>query len=124
LHTLVGAGSAEGFTGRRQHFEARAFTVERFSVSGRHHTPANTASPWRKNRSLERRFQSVKVPAPDEEQAVQRDPGRSRNATKNSTPSATLTKHSVIPFIFPTVTFPDRFWAGQAIDLSTKPARA
>jgi len=27
------------------------------------------------DRSLERRFQSVKVPAPDEEQAVQGDPG-------------------------------------------------
>ncbi len=92
LHTLVGAGSAEGSLDAANILEARPSRGEIQCIGAT--TPAEFRKSIEKDRSLERRFQAVKVPPPNESGRGQDPLRRSRNATRSSTPSPTPTKPS------------------------------
>src|SRR5207248_174968 len=68
LHTLVGAGSAEGSLDAANILKPALSRGEIQCVGAT--TPAEFRKSIEKDRSLERRFQSVKVPPPTEEEAV------------------------------------------------------
>src|SRR5947209_593146 len=68
LHTLVGAGSAEGSLDAANILKPALSRGEIQCIGAT--TPAEFRSSIEKDRSLERRFQAVKVPPPTEEEAV------------------------------------------------------
>jgi ATP-dependent Clp protease ATP-binding subunit ClpC len=68
LHTLVGAGSAEGSLDAANILKPALSRGEIQCVGAT--TPAEFRKSIEKDRSLERRFQAVKVPPPSEEEAV------------------------------------------------------
>src|SRR5256714_772220 len=68
LHTLVGAGSAEGSLDAANILKPALSRGEIQCIGAT--TPAEFRKSIEKDRSLERRFQAVKVPPPSEEQAV------------------------------------------------------
>ena len=68
LHTLVGAGSAEGSLDAANILKPTLSRGEIQCIGAT--TPAEYRKSIEKDRSLERRFQSVKVPPPDEDQAI------------------------------------------------------
>ncbi len=69
LHTLVGAGSAEGSLDAANILKPALSRGEIQCIGAT--TPAEFRKSIEKDRSLERRFQAVKVPPPTEEEAVQ-----------------------------------------------------
>ncbi len=69
LHTLVGAGSAEGSLDAANILKPALSRGEIQCIGAT--TPAEYRKSIEKDRSLERRFQAVKVPPPDEAEAVQ-----------------------------------------------------
>ncbi|HZT73573.1 MAG TPA: ATP-dependent Clp protease ATP-binding subunit [Terriglobales bacterium] len=69
LHTLVGAGSAEGSLDAANILKPALSRGEIQCIGAT--TPAEYRKSIEKDRSLERRFQAVKVPPPDETEAVQ-----------------------------------------------------
>ncbi len=68
LHTLVGAGSAEGSLDAANILKPALSRGEIQCIGAT--TPGEYRKSVEKDRSLERRFQSVKVPAPNEEEAI------------------------------------------------------
>src|SRR5438552_3157281 len=114
LHTLVGAGSAEGS------LDAANILKPALSRGAVQCIGATTPGEYRKSvekdRSLERRFQSVKVPAPDEEQAVQVIQGVRERYEKFHAVSYTdeALRYSVY---LSNRYIPDRFLPDKAIDL-------
>ena len=68
LHTLVGAGSAEGSLDAANILKPALSRGEIQCIGAT--TPAEYRKSIEKDRSLERRFQAVKVPAPSEAEAV------------------------------------------------------
>ncbi len=68
LHTLVGAGSAEGSLDAANILKPALSRGEIQCIGAT--TPAEYRKSIEKDRSLERRFQAVKVPPPSEEEAV------------------------------------------------------
>ncbi|MFM8394780.1 MAG: ATP-dependent Clp protease ATP-binding subunit [Acidobacteriota bacterium] len=68
LHTLVGAGSAEGSLDAANILKPALSRGEVQCIGAT--TPAEFRKSIEKDRSLERRFQSVKVAAPDEEETM------------------------------------------------------
>jgi ATP-dependent Clp protease ATP-binding subunit ClpC len=68
LHTLVGAGSAEGSLDAANILKPALSRGELQCIGAT--TPAEFRKSIEKDRSLERRFQAVKVPPPNEEEAV------------------------------------------------------
>src|SRR4029079_5564443 len=68
LHTLVGAGSAEGSLDAANILKPALSRGEIQCVGAT--TPAEFRKTIEKDRSLERRFQSVKVPPPTEEETI------------------------------------------------------
>ncbi len=68
LHTLVGAGSAEGSLDAANILKPALSRGEIQCVGAT--TPAEFRKSIEKDRSLERRFQAVKVPAPTEDEAI------------------------------------------------------
>jgi len=68
LHTLVGAGSAEGSLDAANILKPALSRGELQCIGAT--TPAEFRKSIEKDRSLERRFQAVKVPPPTEEEAV------------------------------------------------------
>ena len=68
LHTLVGAGSAEGSLDAANILKPALSRGEIQCIGAT--TPTEYRKSIEKDRSLERRFQSVKVPPPDEEEAI------------------------------------------------------
>lgn len=68
LHTLVGAGSAEGSLDAANILKPALSRGEIQCIGAT--TPAEYRKSIEKDRSLERRFQSVKVPAPNETEAI------------------------------------------------------
>jgi ATP-dependent Clp protease ATP-binding subunit ClpC len=68
LHTLVGAGSAEGSLDAANILKPALSRGEIQCIGAT--TPAEYRKSIEKDRSLERRFQAVKVPPPNEEDAV------------------------------------------------------
>jgi ATP-dependent Clp protease ATP-binding subunit ClpC len=68
LHTLVGAGSAEGSLDAANILKPALSRGEIQCIGAT--TPAEFRKSIEKDRSLERRFQAVKVPPPNEEEAI------------------------------------------------------
>jgi ATP-dependent Clp protease ATP-binding subunit ClpC len=69
LHTLVGAGSAEGSLDAANILKPALSRGEIQCIGAT--TPSEFRKSIERDRSLERRFQAVKVPGPDEEEAIQ-----------------------------------------------------
>src|SRR5256714_804735 len=69
LHTLVGAGSAEGSLDAANILKPALSRGEIQCIGAT--TPGEYRKSIEKDRSLERRFQSVKVPPPNETEAIQ-----------------------------------------------------
>jgi hypothetical protein len=86
LHTLVGAGSAEGSLDAANILKPALSRGEIQCIGAT--TPAEYRKSIEKDRSLERRFQAVKVPPPNEADAIKIITA-SRTATRSSTRSAT-----------------------------------
>ena len=69
LHTLVGAGSAEGSLDAANILKPALSRGEIQCIGAT--TPGEFRKSIEKDRSLERRFQAVKVPPPSEDQTVE-----------------------------------------------------
>ncbi|MDQ2976502.1 MAG: ATP-dependent Clp protease ATP-binding subunit [Acidobacteriota bacterium] len=114
LHTLVGAGSAEGSLDAANILKPALSRGEIQCVGAT--TPAEFRKSIEKDRSLERRFQAVKVPPPTEEEAVEILHGvRERyesfhqvHYTDDALEAAVYQSHRYIP---------DRFLPDKAIDV-------
>src|SRR6266542_478984 len=114
LHTLVGAGSAEGSLDAANILKPALSRGEIQCIGAT--TPAEFRKSIEKDRSLERRFQAVKVPPPSEEEAVEILAGvRERyesfhqvRYTDEALESAVYQSHRYIP---------DRFLPDKAIDV-------
>ena len=114
LHTLVGAGSAEGSLDAANILKPALSRGEIQCIGAT--TPGEFRKSIEKDRSLERRFQAVKVPPPSEAEAVEILNGvRERyeslhqvHYTVDSLQAAVLVSHRYIP---------DRFLPDKAIDV-------
>ncbi len=114
LHTLVGAGSAEGSLDAANILKPALSRGEIQCIGAT--TPAEFRKSIEKDRSLERRFQAVKVPPPSEEEAVSiLDGVRERyesfhqvRYTDDALQAAVYQSHRYIP---------DRFLPDKAIDV-------
>jgi len=114
LHTLVGAGSAEGSLDAANILKPALSRGEIQCIGAT--TPAEFRKSIEKDRSLERRFQAVKVPPPSEEEAVEILAGvRERyesfhqvHYTDDALHAAVYQSHRYIP---------DRFLPDKAIDV-------
>ncbi len=114
LHTLVGAGSAEGSLDAANILKPALSRGELQCIGAT--TPAEFRKSIEKDRSLERRFQAVKVPPPTEEEAVEILRGvRERyesfhqvRYTDDALHAAVYQSHRYIP---------DRFLPDKAIDV-------
>jgi len=114
LHTLVGAGSAEGSLDAANILKPALSRGEIQCIGAT--TPAEFRKSIEKDRSLERRFQAVKVPPPSEEEAVEILVGvRERyesfhqvHYTDDALQAAVYQSHRYIP---------DRFLPDKAIDV-------
>src|SRR5256884_4537360 len=114
LHTLVGAGSAEGSLDAANILKPALSRGEIQCIGAT--TPAEFRKSIEKDRSLERRFQAVKVPPPSEAEAVEiLDGVRERyesfhqvHYTDDALEAAVYQSHRYIP---------DRFLPDKAIDV-------
>src|ERR671924_108511 len=114
LHTLVGAGSAEGSLDAANILKPALSRGEIQCIGAT--TPAEFRKSIEKDRSLERRFQAVKVPPPSEEEAVRILQGvKARyesfhqvRYTDDALEAAVYQSHRYIP---------DRFLPDKAIDV-------
>ena len=114
LHTLVGAGSAEGSLDAANILKPALSRGEIQCIGAT--TPAEFRKSIEKDRSLERRFQAVKVPPPSEAEAVEiLDGVRERyesfhqvHYTEDALEAAVYQSHRYIP---------DRFLPDKAIDV-------
>src|SRR3954454_16080083 len=114
LHTLVGAGSAEGSLDAENILKPALSRGEIQCIGAT--TPAEFRKSIEKDRSLERRFQAVKVPPPSEAEAVEiLDGVRERyetfhqvHYTDDALQAAVYQSHRYIP---------DRFLPDKAIDV-------
>src|SRR6266705_2601921 len=114
LHTLVGAGSAEGSLDAANILKPALSRGEIQCIGAT--TPAEFRKSIEKDRSLERRFQAVKVPPPTEEEAIEILHGvRERyesfhqvRYTDEALEAAVYQSHRYIP---------DRFLPDKAIDV-------
>ncbi len=114
LHTLVGAGSAEGSLDAANILKPALSRGEIQCIGAT--TPGEYRKSVEKDRSLERRFQAVKVPAPNEEEAVQVIQGVRERYEKFHAVSYTdeALRYSVY---LSNRYIPDRFLPDKAIDL-------
>ena len=114
LHTLVGAGSAEGSLDAANILKPALSRGEVQCIGAT--TPAEFRKSIEKDRSLERRFQAVKVPPPNEEEAVEiikgiKDRYEKFHAVTYTDDAITFSVHHSSRYI------PDRFLPDKAIDL-------
>ncbi len=114
LHTLVGAGSAEGSLDAANILKPALSRGEIQCIGAT--TPSEYRKSVEKDRSLERRFQTVKVQAPDEEEAIRVLQGVRERYEKFHAVSYTedAIKYSVY---LSSRYIPDRFLPDKAIDL-------
>src|SRR5246500_3544915 len=114
LHTLVGAGSAEGSLDAANILKPALSRGEIQCIGAT--TPGEYRKSIEKDRSLERRFQAVKVPAPNEDQAVKIIMGIKDRYEKFHAVSYT---EEAIEFAVSHSNryIPDRFLPDKAIDL-------
>src|ERR1700749_3275509 len=114
LHTLVGAGSAEGSLDPANLLKPALSRGEIQCIGAT--TPAEFRKSIEKDRSLERRFQAVKVPPPSEEDAIKiimgiKDRYEKFHAVSYTDDSITFAVSHSNRYI------PDRFLPDKAIDL-------
>ena len=114
LHTLVGAGSAEGSLDAANILKPALSRGEIQCIGAT--TPGEYRKSIEKDRSLERRFQSVKVPPPDESDAVKilmgvKDRYEKFHAVSYTDDSVNFAVSHSNRYI------PDRFLPDKAIDL-------
>ncbi len=114
LHTLVGAGSAEGSLDAANILKPALSRGEIQCIGAT--TPAEYRKSIEKDRSLERRFQAVKVPPPNEEDAIKIIMGIKERYEKFHAVSYT---DDAISFSVSHSSryIPDRFLPDKAIDL-------
>ncbi len=114
LHTLVGAGSAEGSLDAANILKPALSRGEIQCIGAT--TPAEFRKSIEKDRSLERRFQAVKVPPPNEEDAIKiimgiKDKYEKFHAVSYTDDAITYSVTHSSRYI------PDRFLPDKAIDL-------
>ncbi len=114
LHTLVGAGSAEGSLDAANILKPALSRGELQCIGAT--TPAEFRKSIEKDRSLERRFQAVKVPPPSEEEAVQilegvRERYEAFHQVRYTTDAIEAAVYQSSRYI------PDRFLPDKAIDV-------
>jgi ATP-dependent Clp protease ATP-binding subunit ClpC len=114
LHTLVGAGSAEGSLDAANILKPALSRGELQCIGAT--TPAEFRKSIEKDRSLERRFQAVKVPPPTEAEAVEILNGvRERYETFHQ---VRYTDESLESAVYQSNRYiPDRFLPDKAIDV-------
>ncbi len=114
LHTLVGAGSAEGSLDAANILKPALSRGEIQCVGAT--TPADFRKSIEKDRALERRFQPVKVAAPDEAQAIQVLEGiKDRYEAFHN---VTYTTDAIEAAVYQSNRYlPDRFLPDKAIDV-------
>ncbi len=114
LHTLVGAGSAEGSLDAANILKPALSRGEIQCIGAT--TPAEYRKSIEKDRSLERRFQAVKVPPPNEEDAVKIIMGIKEKYEKFH--AVSYTDESINYSVSHSSRYiPDRFLPDKAIDL-------
>jgi len=114
LHTLVGAGSAEGSLDAANILKPALSRGEIQCIGAT--TPGEYRKSIEKDRSLERRFQSVKVPPPNEEDAVKIILGIKERYEKFH--AVTYTDDAINFSVSHSHRYiPDRFLPDKAIDL-------
>lgn len=114
LHTLVGAGSAEGSLDAANILKPALSRGEIQCIGAT--TPAEYRKSIEKDRSLERRFQAVKVPPPNEEDAIKiimgiKDKYEKFHAVSYTDDAISFSVSHSSRYI------PDRFLPDKAIDL-------
>jgi ATP-dependent Clp protease ATP-binding subunit ClpC len=114
LHTLVGAGSAEGSLDAANILKPALSRGEIQCVGAT--TPAEFRKSIEKDRSLERRFQAVKVPPPSESEAVKILEGvRERYESFHQ---VSYTEDAIEAAVYQSNRYiPDRFLPDKAIDV-------
>ena len=114
LHTLVGAGSAEGSLDAANILKPALSRGEIQCIGAT--TPAEYRKSIEKDRSLERRFQAVKVPPPNEEDAIKIIQGIKEKYEKFH--AVSYTEDAVTFSVTHSSRYiPDRFLPDKAIDL-------
>src|SRR6187200_2842965 len=114
LHTLVGAGSAEGSLDAANILKPALSRGEIQCIGAT--TPAEYRKSIEKDRSLERRFQAVKVPPPSESDAIKIMYGIKERYEKFH--AVAYTDEAIETSVFASSRFiPDRFLPDKAIDL-------
>src|SRR6201986_4724447 len=114
LHTLVGAGSAEGSLDAANILKPALSRGEIQCIGAT--TPAEYRKSIEKDRSLERRFQAVKVPPPNEEDAIKIIMGIKDKYEKFH--AVTYTDEAINFAVSHSNRYiPDRFLPDKAIDL-------
>jgi ATP-dependent Clp protease ATP-binding subunit ClpC len=114
LHTLVGAGSAEGSLDAANILKPALSRGEIQCIGAT--TPAEYRKSIEKDRSLERRFQAVKVPPPNEIDAIRILFGIKERYEKFH--AVAYTDEAIESSVYASTRFiPDRFLPDKAIDL-------
>src|ERR1700755_208379 len=114
LHTLVGAGSAEGSLDAANILKPALSRGEIQCIGAT--TPAEYRKSGEKDRSLERRFQAVKVPAPAEDEAIRVLQGVRDRYEKFH--AVSYTEDAIRYAVYLSNRYiPDRFLPDKAIDL-------
>jgi ATP-dependent Clp protease ATP-binding subunit ClpC len=114
LHTLVGAGSAEGSLDAANILKPALSRGELQCIGAT--TPAEFRKTIEKDRSLERRFQAVKVPSPSESEAVQILRGIKERY--ESFHQVSYTDEAIETAVYQSARYiPDRFLPDKAIDI-------
>jgi ATP-dependent Clp protease ATP-binding subunit ClpC len=114
LHTLVGAGSAEGSLDAANILKPALSRGEIQCIGAT--TPAEYRKSIEKDRSLERRFQAVKVPPPNETDAIRILFGIKERYEKFH--AVAYTDEAIESAVYTSTRFiPDRFLPDKAIDL-------
>ena len=114
LHTLVGAGSAEGSLDAANILKPALSRGEIQCIGAT--TPAEFRKSIEKDRSLERRFQAVKIPAPNEEETISiLDGVKDRYESYHN---VRYTKEAIEAAVYQSNRYlPDRFLPDKAIDI-------
>jgi ATP-dependent Clp protease ATP-binding subunit ClpC len=114
LHTLVGAGSAEGSLDAANILKPALSRGEIQCIGAT--TPSEYRKSVERDRSLERRFQSVKVPPPNEVEAIEILKGVKDRYEKFH--AVTYTEEAINHAVFHSARYiPDRYLPDKAIDL-------
>jgi ATP-dependent Clp protease ATP-binding subunit ClpC len=114
LHTLVGAGSAEGSLDAANILKPALSRGELQCIGAT--TPAEFRKTIEKDRSLERRFQAIKVPPPTEDEAIQIIDGIKERY--ESFHNVTYSQEAVEMAVYHSSRYiPDRFLPDKAIDI-------